>query len=138
VAQGYKRDWQTLDETGVSQQRSHSNSPVIASDCGQLSGDRRKGGTIAPVSQHSRQLSAGLRKVKMVNATNQVIDSRCQQRSEFSLKASAFNIPKLNGWLSSLSILLASATFASPHRTSGRTFYPDLAISPLSALCCSL
>jgi hypothetical protein len=31
-------------------------------------GDRRKGGTIAPVSQHSRQLSAGLRKVKMVNA----------------------------------------------------------------------
>jgi len=30
-----------------------------------------------------------------------------------------FNTPKLDGGLSSLSILLASSTFASPHRTSG-------------------
>jgi len=44
------------------------NSFAIASDCGQLSGDRLKRGTTEPVSQPSRQLSAGLRKVKMVNA----------------------------------------------------------------------
>ena len=68
MAQGYKRDWQTLDETGVSQQRSHSNSSAIASGCVQWGGDRLKGGTTEAVSQHSRQLSAGLRKAKMVNA----------------------------------------------------------------------
>jgi hypothetical protein len=45
-----------------------SNSFAITSGCVQSGGDRVKGGTIAPVSQHSRQLSAGLRKVKMVNA----------------------------------------------------------------------
>jgi hypothetical protein len=68
VAQGYKRDWQTLDETGVSQQQMPVTALPLPSECGQWWGDRRKGGTIAPVSQHSRQLSAGLRKVKMVNA----------------------------------------------------------------------
>jgi len=45
-----------------------SNSAAFASDCRQLGGDHLKDGTTQPVSQPSRQLSAGLRKVKMVNA----------------------------------------------------------------------